>query len=379
MRHLVLEVVDVAAAQRWLGATVTGGEGVPAITTEVDWTGPAKPSSNFNIGFTFQGLRALGVPAASLATFPGEFSEGMAARALKLGDIGPSAPEHWAAPFSTPAIVHLVATIHADEVAELDRVEQQVVAAGDGNAFRLHVARDGWNFDNDFVHFGYRDSISEPRFAGIHDPDQRPDAQPLSPIGAMLLGYPTEYEGLLWTVPTPDSLGINGTFNAFRILEQDVVGFETYLTEAATLLMTHPLGEELLPSDKVPSFGPGFTRHAALREMVAAKMCGRWRNGVPLALSPYTPNPDVAVSLTDFDYSGGLKCPFGAHIRRTNPRGGTIASSAPRATRGGSSGAAFPMALPMIRNSPISRSADCSGISSAPTSARNSRRWRATG
>src|SRR3979411_1673831 len=47
------------------------------------------------LAFTCNGLRALGVPEESLATFPEEFRAGMAARADILGDTGPSAPEHW--------------------------------------------------------------------------------------------------------------------------------------------------------------------------------------------------------------------------------------------------------------------------------------------
>ena len=67
-------------------------------------------------------------------------------------------------------------------------------------------------------------------------------------------------------------------------------------------------------------------------ELLAAKMCGRWRNGVPLALSPDTDKPPGGISpeqLNNFEYvnadgSGdpkGLRCPVGAHIRRINPRG----------------------------------------------------------
>src|SRR5262249_18804494 len=39
-----------------------------------------------NVAITFEGLRALGVPQASLDSFPAEFKEGMAARAELLGD-----------------------------------------------------------------------------------------------------------------------------------------------------------------------------------------------------------------------------------------------------------------------------------------------------
>ncbi|MGL6044375.1 MAG: hypothetical protein ACRC1J_10660, partial [Sandaracinobacteroides sp.] len=244
-----------------------------------------------------------------------------------------SAPDQWAFPFNEPDKVHLIATINADDPEQLNRVEAEVTSWEDGRAFVLNAARDGWNFDRDTVHFGYRDSLSQPRFDGIHDPDGWPDAQPQSPIGAMLMGYPTEYEGLLWNVPQPDVLGRNGTFNAFRVLAQDCDAFETWLDTAATFLAGHPLVDELQPPDRLASFGAGVTRHQALREVVAAYMCGRWRNGTPLALSPDTPNPDPAVSLTDFDYSEGGGCPFGAHMRRSNPRGGSIVQRAANHTR----------------------------------------------
>ena len=35
----------------------------------------------------------------------------------------------------------------------------------------------------------------------------------------------------------PDVLGRNGTFNAFRVLKQDAVGFEKYLDQAASHLL----------------------------------------------------------------------------------------------------------------------------------------------
>jgi deferrochelatase/peroxidase EfeB len=59
---------------------------------------------------------------------------------------------------------------------------------------------------------------------------------------------------------------------------------------------------------------------------VAAKMMGRWRDGVSLMARSHdresgsTDEPD-----NDFDFGTddpqGLQCPLGAHIRRANPRG----------------------------------------------------------
>src|SRR5215469_16736717 len=53
-----------------------------------------RPSSDpahdawITVVFTYQGLKALGVPQSSLDTFAPEFQQGMAARAAELGDVG---------------------------------------------------------------------------------------------------------------------------------------------------------------------------------------------------------------------------------------------------------------------------------------------------
>jgi deferrochelatase/peroxidase EfeB len=323
VRYLILEVADRIAARRWLAATISGRDrDVPQITSG-DW-GKARPDTCFNIGLTYEGLRALGTPRSSLAMFPNEFIEGMTARALKLGDVGASAPETWPSPFDEPERIHLIATIYAERADQLDQVQQHAL---DRNALTLLGTRDGFNFAGDYVHFGYRDNIMQPRFEGVHDPERHADGQPLAPLGTVLLGQKTNLEGLLWRVPQPDVLGHNGTFNAFRVLRQDVVGFENYLDQAADELLAHPRVEEVLPLGaelkvcevldiKVPS------RHAALREIVAANLCGRWRDGTPLALSADQPDPSKVK--TKFDYDENSRCPYGAHIRRCNPRGGHI-------------------------------------------------------
>ena len=68
--------------------------------------------------------------------------------------------------------------------------------------------------------------------------------------------------------------------------------------------------------------------------LIAAKLCGRWRNGVPLALSPDTDTPDPPIpphAFNDFDYVGkygderGYHCPIGSHTRRMYPRGQRVA------------------------------------------------------
>ena len=184
------------------------------------------------------------------------------------------------------------------------------------------------------MHFGYRDNITEPRFENVHSPDKYDD-QPLAPLGTVLLGYATAFEQLTWTLPDPPVLGRNGAFNAYRVLEQDVAGFEAFLDRAATQLLENAVANELLPPGDTPS-SSSADRFAAMREVIAAKLCGRWRNGTPLALSPRTPSPSPAVSDTDYDYrddADGLRCPIGAHTRRTNPRSGKIVQRMANHTR----------------------------------------------
>jgi len=267
-------------------------------------------------------LRALGTPSSSLEMFPNEFVEGMTARAWKLGDVGPSAPENWPAPFNEPRRIHLIATIYAENVEQLNAVQERALA--DGEALTLLGTREGCGFPDDVVHFGYRDNITQPRFEEVPDSQRHPDRQPRAPLGTVLLGHPTNLEGLTWRVPQPAELGHNGTFNAFRVLKQDVAGFEKYLDQAASDLLKHPRVDELLPPGDEEKIGKGLSRCAALREIVAANLCGRWRDGTPLALSAEAPDPKA--DLTDFDYVGvgDSRCPHGAHIRRCNPRGGQI-------------------------------------------------------
>ena len=62
------------------------------------------------------------------------------------------------------------------------------------------------------------------------------------------------------------------------------------------------------------------------KELIAAKMVGRWRSGAPLVLASEHDNPTLGADPNRnnvFSYSDdmeGLKCPFSAHIRRVNPR-----------------------------------------------------------
>jgi len=327
VRHLILEITDRAAARRFLAAAVGGGSNaVPEITRGVLWA--VKPPFCFNIGVTYEGLRALGTPPEDLKTFPTEFVQGMTTRAMKLGDFGDSAPENWPAPFDQPDRVHLIASVHSDIPDHLDMVEKQV-----GEAFTILGVRNGRNLPEGKVFFGYVDGISQPRFEQVYDPEQEGVDEPIDPLGTALLGHPTKQEGVLFRVPSPHALGFNGSFNAFRVLAQDAAGFEAYLDRAADTLMQHPKRNLLADPDNLHRIGEGLDLPGALREVVAAPMCGRWRNGVPYELSPDAQWPETEVSLTNFDYTHTSRCPAGSHLRRGNPRGGPIVQRIANYTR----------------------------------------------
>ncbi|MBK0328416.1 hypothetical protein I5535_14090 [Rhodobacteraceae bacterium F11138] len=329
VRYLMLEVTDRSAARRFLADSVAGGtSNVPGITSAVIWK--QRPTYCFNIGVTCDGLAALGITQDQLATFPTEFTQGMARRAMKLGDFGDSAPENWPAPFDQPERVHVVAAIYTDAQQDLDALQDQVVAS-----FNLLGVRNGRNLAGNKVFFGYVDSISQPRFNHVHDPDQIGVDEPIDPLGTALLGYPTRYERVRFRIPEPQELGRDGSFNAFRVLAQDAAGFESYLDRAATELLAHPDVDQLLTPGEEWRIGEDLDRHGALREIVAAQMCGRWRNGMPVASSPdaQQPDPDNPVSLTNFDYDRMSRCPAGSHMRRVNPRGGPIVQRIANYTR----------------------------------------------
>jgi len=66
-----------------------------------------------NIGFTYEGLKALGLSQRSLDSFPRAFRVGMRGRASEVGDVGPHAPEHWQGGLGGPDI-HAMGWIRTD-------------------------------------------------------------------------------------------------------------------------------------------------------------------------------------------------------------------------------------------------------------------------
>lgn len=250
------------------------------------------------IAFTFEGLKALGVPQASLDSFPIEFREGMAARAEILHDFGANAPTNWEYPFGTPD-AHVAFAIYAKDDQNLQRVLELAHKAHDdlpliSVVYRMQFSElpEGRNA------FGFKDGLHNPHVEGTGLATNAGNEAPIK-AGEFVLGYPDE-NGETATVPIPEELRHNGTFVAFRKFHMDVAAFRRYLRAQAS----SPEEEEL----------------------IAAKMVGRWRSGAPLVLAPDRDDPQLGSDPNRnnaFSYADdmkGLKCPFSAHIRRVNPR-----------------------------------------------------------
>ena len=303
-RHFVLCVSDAAGACAFLSHLVDGTGGVPRITTAARWR--IKPECFVNIGFTCRGLAALGVTPTELATFDLAFQRGATDNlsATIVGDVGESAPANWIGGLADGSRVHIVLNVWVHEdAAVLEEVTRQLRTAFAGCLTEMS-AHDAHALPDNFVHFGYHDNIAQPTVEGA--PPRKhviPDDQPVVPTGEFLLGHQNAY-GSQYSVQ-PAALSTNSSYAAFRILEQDVVGFEHFLTTFAAKAAIDP-------------------------EMLAAKVCGRWRNGNPLELMPKEPGQTLSAhKLNDFTYVStdarkddtlGLRCPIGSHIRRNNPR-----------------------------------------------------------
>src|SRR5881394_3397149 len=116
-RYEFLSFENDRAGRAWLAGLVDKvgtGQSVGMTSPDARWV---------TIAFTCNGLRALGVDDAALATFPEEFRQGMAARAAILGMSGNSASERWIGDLDNPAL-HAIVILFARDAAERDRCER---------------------------------------------------------------------------------------------------------------------------------------------------------------------------------------------------------------------------------------------------------------
>jgi deferrochelatase/peroxidase EfeB len=358
-RYVFFHVKVPVAGRKFVGDLVT------MVTTGVSWRDKSQvPPVATNIAFTYEGLRHLDIPEATLHGFPEAFSMGMKERREIIGDTGPSHYHGWDPIWNLESEdkqhVHIIITIDGKAEQDLEKRYQEIQqiladnpgviqlvghrAAGGGKlpyqpASVLPQSQETLGYPGGKEHFGYNDGISNTFFEGCGDDENlvigagKPTGlDPRTPAGwaplaagEFILGHPDEaceYP----EAPGPPLFSRNGTFVAYRKLHQNVASFFSYLnTEGAKF----PDGKEAL----------------------AAKFAGRWRNGAPLVSFPTedsanqfiaelaplqikmltgaassqekTRFAELNIQLVAFDYTddiSGARCPFGSHTRRNNPR-----------------------------------------------------------
>jgi Dyp-type peroxidase family len=312
---LLLRVDQAAPARAWLGAArfTTAETAVPP------------PDTALQVALTCEGLQALGVSREVLKKFSPEFLAGMAgdeSRSRRLGDVGANSPAQWQ--WGSPGRVpHLLLTLYA-RPGGLQDFKQTVVAGLPQGGVSLLACLDTVE-ENGYEPFGFKDGISQPELdwelQRRVEVGKQITYSNLISLGEFLLGYPNEYglytdrplleenedpgALLLPAVDEPGKrdLARNGTYLVFRHLRQDVQGFWRFLDEQAG-------GDP------------------AVRQRLAEAMVGRSREGVPLAGTTEQSIPGIEdkgsdAELNRFTYAGdrdGVRCPFGAHVRRANPR-----------------------------------------------------------
>jgi deferrochelatase/peroxidase EfeB len=106
--YLLLRITDRCVGRALLRRLI------PVIASAADPINPAGETW-VSVSLTFEGLSALGVPEASLASFPLEFQQGMAARAAILGDVDESSPVHWETPLGTRDVHIALVALSPDE------------------------------------------------------------------------------------------------------------------------------------------------------------------------------------------------------------------------------------------------------------------------
>ena len=314
-RYVLLHVTDAAAAKGFV-RDISG-----SITNVTHY-----PKSNcLNIAFTAAGLRALGMNEANLNNFSREFTEGMTTphRQRILADCDSSAPDKWRWGGPGTDEVHVLLMIFGSDedtaISYYDKLKLQWEAAGMKNLQEL----DGRTLPFNKEHFGFRDGISQPIIKGT---DKSGPKEDVTNTGEFILGYKNEYnvypdtpvlateQGDTSDLPFDPmgsgrkDLGRNGSYMVMRQLEQNVDAYWKFMNE------------------KTANEDGSLNKEESIK--LASKMMGRWPSGAPLSRFP---DKDPCGEGKDDDYytqyftyqdldKDGMGCPFGAHIRRTNPR-----------------------------------------------------------
>ena len=286
--HVLLRIDDAQTGRAFLRRLT------PYIDSAAGWRIAA--NAWLSIGISYAGLEALGLPQESLQSFPEAFRVGMAARARQLRDVGVNDPKNWELPFGTGQ-VHIGVSAFSDTEEKWRRALAMAREQWDGvTGVSVLQTQDFGAQPGDRNSLGYKDGIDQPAIEGV---DAVPGYGRPIKAGEFVLGYPGE-AGVPLPMPQPEILGRNGAYIGLRKYQSLVGAFNRFLQ------------------------ANGRTEEE--RELLAAKLVGRWRSGAPLTLAPDADNPELGADPrrnNDFNYANyatGRQAPFGCHIRRMNPR-----------------------------------------------------------
>ena len=277
VRFLFVEFTSAEAGRQWVyehRSDVTHGG-----------TWETQPELALNVAFTFRGLRSLRVRHTILERFDPAFRAGMRQRRAETRDGDDTGWD----PIFTGGSIDALVMLHGKGCGVLDQAVRDLCLHP---AIKSHDVQDAARLPHDREHFGFRDGISQPI---QQDPSDQKRWKSDVPIKEFLI-FPSRWNGDHSRADGPGlALAELGTYLVLRKLQQHVDRFEHFKQ-----------GWPVAP------------------ELVAAKLIGRWPNGTPVT-TDYLPfaqrhNDD---DTNDFDFSKdpeGLKCPYGAHISRVNPR-----------------------------------------------------------
>ncbi|KAI0070456.1 Dyp-type peroxidase [Panus rudis PR-1116 ss-1] len=281
-RQKILEVKQTAAAV-----------GQPA---------PLVPLSTLTIAFSQFALNKLGIKDN---IGDAVYQAGQKADAQNLGDKGTTGTTGflpaWDAPFLQP--IDGLIIVAGDSQLSIDaKLVQAKLTLGFGLITKEVFSITGNVRPGDekgHEHFGFLDGISNPAINNL-------DTSPLPGQESIRQGF--LFLGREGDDTTRPSWAIDGSILAFRFLGQHVPEFNKFLED-------NPI--------------PEVVDRKKGSEFLGARLVGRWKSGAPLDLAPTEDDPDLGKDPqrnNDFKYTfpGDFdtqdRCPFGAHVRKTNPR-----------------------------------------------------------
>jgi len=314
--YFLVNIKQTAAARQWLATA--------PVTTAVTLNPP--PKTALQVAFTRQGLEALRVPQSVVAGFSPEFIAGMASdenRSRRLGDVATNSPANWRWG-NGDRVPHVVVMLFA-EAGLLESWKTSIKGQSWRAAFEEIECLSTSDMEGREP-FGFIDGISQPeidwdqtRKIPINGYERKYSNQ--VSLGEFLLGYRNEYGKytdrplvdpqdpagfdlpLAEDQPGKKDLGRNGTYLVVRQLAQDVRGFWQFLDRTTN---SQPEERYKLGSLMVGrAFADGSPLVPVSREAIPG--ITDQHNGIQ---NQFTYDLDI----------DGTRCPYGAHIRRANPR-----------------------------------------------------------